>query len=80
MGKPVLTFDPYDFGDPWKKKTDLWGEFNLPKKNLVKPLNVKFTLMRSKEIYPEMYGKMSRQERRAITSPGFARAFFEANP
>jgi hypothetical protein len=80
LGKPVMTFDPYDFGDPWKKKTDLWGKFNPPKMNPVQPLNVKFSLMHSKEIYPEMYGKMSRQDRRAITPPGFARAFFEANP
>lgn len=33
LGKPVFTFDPCDFGEPWTKKTDLWGYFNIPTKN-----------------------------------------------
>ena len=32
LGKPALTFDPYEYGDPYKKKTDLWGCFSLPEK------------------------------------------------
>ena len=39
----------------------------------------KFSMLLSKEIYPEFYGMYTRQERRAITPPGFAQAFFEAN-
>lgn len=79
MGVPCLTFDPYDFGDPYKKKTDLWGKFTIPEKNPVKPLNIKFSLMHSSEIVPEQYGKLTRQERRSITPSGFAHAFKEAN-
>lgn len=37
MGKPILTFHPYEYGDPYTKKTCLWGNFNEPKKNHVKP-------------------------------------------
>jgi hypothetical protein len=31
MGKPQLTFHPYQYGDGWTKKTDIWGKFNIPK-------------------------------------------------
>jgi len=79
LGNPDLTFDPYDYGDPYKKKTDLWGVFAKPKKNPVKPENIKFSLMKSSEIVPELYGKLTRQERRSITPSGFAKSFFEAN-
>lgn len=33
LGHPVMTFQPYDFGDPYQKKTCLWGYFNKPIKN-----------------------------------------------
>lgn len=35
LGEPTLIFNPCDFGDPWTKKTLLWGRFNLPIKNPV---------------------------------------------
>jgi len=81
LKEPSMTFDPWEYGDPWQKKTALWGEFNPPKKTVTdKPGGiVKFSMLKSREIYPEYYGKLSRQTRRAITPPGFARAFFEAN-
>ena len=92
LGKPVFEFNPYDFGDQYKKHTYLWGWFNEPKKNPIEltekqkklhktnsqPLP-KFDYMKSKDIHPEMFGKLTRQERRAITPAGFAKAFFEAN-
>lgn len=40
---------------------------------------IKFSMLRSKDIYPEFCGIYTRQERRAITPPGFAKAFYEAN-
>jgi site-specific DNA-cytosine methylase len=30
MGKPALTFQPWQFGDGWTKATDLWGRFAPP--------------------------------------------------
>lgn len=80
MGKPTMTFDPYEYGDGYQKKTCLWGEFTEPKKCGGKKPKMKFSMLKSKDIYPEFYGKLSRQERRAITPAGFAAAFFEANP
>ncbi len=80
LGKPTYQFNPYDFGDNYKKNTHLWGYFNEPKKNPIKCTMPKFDKMASKDIHPEMFGKLTRQERRAITPQGFAEAFFKANP
>jgi len=35
--------------------------------------------LQSKDIAPEFFGKYTRQERRAITPYGFAKAFYNAN-
>ena len=37
LGKPVMMFHPYEYGDPYTKKTCLWGNFAEPKKKPVKP-------------------------------------------
>lgn len=82
LGSPDLTFEPWWFGDKHQKKTSLWGKFQEPLRQVTdaeKPEMVKFSMLKSKEIYPEYYGKLERQARRAITPQGFARAFFEAN-
>ena len=91
LGKPAFEFDPYEFGDGYKKRTYLWGWFNEPIKKIGKikveapyhSLNPekmkKFDKLASRAINPEMFGKLTRQERRAITPKGFAEAFFEVN-
>jgi len=79
LGKPVFQFNPYDFGDNYKKNTHLWGWFNEPKKNPIKCNKPKFDKMTTREIHGQYYGKLTRQERRAITPRGFAEAFFLAN-
>jgi len=80
LGKPVFTFNPYDFGDPYTKKTDLWGYFNIPKKNSIEPI---FYISAGKR-FPPLWGKTggktkNRKMLRSITPLGFAKAFFEAN-
>lgn len=73
LGKPVFYFDPCDFGDPYTKKTCLWGKFNMPQTNPVKPIEgSKLHLM---------YGGRSERTKtfRSITPAGFAKAFYEAN-
>lgn len=68
-GKPAMRFDPYEYGDPYTKKTLLWGKFNQPKKSPVSPIEgSKMHRMSS-----------SWKKQRGITPPGFAKAFFEAN-
>jgi len=37
LGKPSLIFHPYYYGDPYTKKTLIWGMFEEPKRNDVKP-------------------------------------------
>lgn len=72
LGPPTYTFNPCDHGDPYTKKTLLWGEFNLPKKTPVPPTEGSKMLRLSPS--PD------RWKLRSATPPGFARAFFEANP
>lgn len=95
LGKPAFTFDPWEFGDGYQKRTALWGHFIDPKKSPVPmtdeakakaktnshlhTLGVKFDYLKSKDIHPEAFGKFDRQTRRSITPAGFAKAFYEAN-
>lgn len=30
LGMPTMTFQPWQYGDPWTKATDIWGEFVIP--------------------------------------------------
>jgi len=30
LGVPAATYHPWMYGDPWTKRTALWGEFNMP--------------------------------------------------
>ncbi len=71
MGLSVAYFDPCDYGDPWRKKTCLWGQFNMPATNPVKPV--------SPLPIHWMSASPERSTLRSITPPGFAKAVFEAN-
>jgi len=51
LGAPKFSFQPYEFGDGWTKKTNIWGEFNKPVK--------KFTWDTCPKI-PELYVRPSR--------------------
>ncbi len=82
LGKPTLTFHPYYYGDRWAKRTDLWGYFNNPKKNPVDLNQEELDLMRQNNRKLQTVSntnKGSLSERRSITPPGFAQAFFKAN-
>jgi len=78
LGKPSFTFDPCDFGDPYTKKTDLWGYFKTPKK---KPIELTSEQKRLCAINNRRLPESSagQSARRAVTPAGFANAFFEAN-
>lgn len=66
-------FQPSDFGDPYTKKTGLWGVFNKPHKQPVLPLFGSETRNKLSSYHEKKYGL------RSATPKGFARAFFEAN-
>ena len=71
-GDPRLIFDPCDYGDPYTKKTLLWGDFFIPAQSPVDPVEGS-----KMHLLPPSPGRAAA---RSKTPPGFARAFFEANP
>jgi len=75
IGPPKMTFHPYFYGDAYKKITLLWGDFKKPIiKKPVEPII-------PSPLHQNLGGKSDRtKELRSITPPGFAKAFFEANP
>lgn len=97
LGKPDFVFQPWEFGDPWTKRTYIWGKFNPPQKKYTKwedvpklPLYTRpgrgkpnFAYLHKSAIkdIPQLMGYEPKTdaEFRAITPPGFAKAFYEAN-
>jgi len=71
LGKPKMYFHPYEYGDPYTKKTCLWGNFNKPQKNPVEPTE-------GSKMHKLPPGE-DRSKKRSITPSGFAEAFYEAN-
>lgn len=80
LGAPRDTWEPCDFGDPWTKRTALWGDFALPVRGpFVAPLGggplcTKCDPARRKTTW------CNSAAHRAETPQGFARAFLRANP
>lgn len=88
LGKPAMTFNPYDFGDAYRKPTDLWGNFNTDLKKTpvtLDPKQDKQSRLNLQHLQPipadyERDPNMSpRAIARSITHKGFAQAFYEAN-
>lgn len=99
LGEPTLTFQPWEYGDPWTKRTDIWGSFHMPRKLYTKWDNVPGKLPlytrpnRNKPNFAYLHKSALKDipqlafanpktdaDFRAITPPGFAKAFFLANP
>tara|TARA_R100001594_G_C3894495_1_gene229261 strand:- start:2 stop:580 length:579 start_codon:yes stop_codon:yes gene_type:complete len=79
IGKPKYIFNPCDYGDAYTKKTCLWGNFNIPKKN---PVDPKFIVMPNGKRMSALHyfgSPKTRATKRGITPMGFAKAFYEAN-
>lgn len=67
LGTPRDVWEPYEFGDAWTKRTAIWGNFVIPDRGpFVEPLGSAM--------------ERSTAALRAVTPPGFAEAFFRANP
>ena len=80
LGDPAMRFNPCDYGDPYTKKTCLWGNFTPP---------VPILLGEDRRVKPTEGSKMHTQyggksqatkNARSKTPAGFAKAFFEVNP
>jgi hypothetical protein len=88
LGPPRLVFDPCDYGDPWTKKTLIWGDFCVPLPDSL------FVSTRSVEpdrgsrihllagVRPLDSPAVATRKRlaRSATPLGFAKSFFECNP
>lgn len=73
--RPDYTFQPWQYGDRYTKKTCLWtgGGFAMPTPWIAhKPADVKATI----HLMPP---SPERADKRSVTPAGFARAVFEAN-
>lgn len=98
LGPPALTFQPWHFGDPWTKCTDIWGSFKFPQKKYTRwedvpnklPLytrpgrskpNFAYLHKSAQKDIPQLSFASPENDAafRAITPPGFAYAFYEAN-
>jgi len=90
LGRPCFTFEQWQFGEKIVKKTDLWGYFNSPvpiiKKRppdiMIRNPNGKtnsrfYSIPKCPSEYIHL--KLNRSALRAITPPGFAKAFFIVN-
>ena len=93
IGKWRYTFQPYEYGDPWTKRTCIWGEHNIPIKCPVEPVGTWIgsnaggkalgIVDHLRFLPPDWIHKLppsaDRSTLRSITPPGFAKAFFESN-
>ena len=87
IGKPYLSFSPNEYGATYTKKTDLWGYFNLPKRNnhILTADEIKRNKINARKlptlpcdyILPEDFTAIA--AKRSMTSSHFANAFFKAN-
>ena len=71
-GDPTLIFNPNEYGDPWTKRTLVWGKFKIPPRNVVEASE-------GSKMWKIGPGP-ERARLRSATPPGWATAFFEANP
>lgn len=78
LGEPRMMFNPCDFGDPYTKRTCLWGTF-IPPVGLFTTTEAVAPTEGSK--MHALYGGKSERtkELRSVTPLGFAKAFFESN-
>lgn len=97
LGPPTMSFQPWQYGDPWTKATDIWGEFKIPAQMYERwedvpklPLytrpgrgkpNFAYLHKSAWVAIPQLsfHKPETDAEFRAMTPPGFAKSFFEAN-
>jgi hypothetical protein len=77
IGPPAWSFDPCMFGDPYTKRTHLWGHFTPPV-----PMFAPQARLACAAVDGSRMHRMSSswKSQRSETPAGFARAFFESNP
>jgi hypothetical protein len=84
LGDPPFTFNPYDFGDPWTKRTDLWGNYSRPGYRYTAPLySIEHAAKNQIPALLKLRGVplagLVASDFRAVTPPGFAMEFYKSN-
>ena len=79
LGRPVMYFQPNDYGDPYTKKTGLWGDFTPPIGLFIETSDWAVEATEGSKMH-KLPPSPERQALRSETHAGFARAFFKANP
>lgn len=87
LGRPPFTFHPYDFGDRYSKRTDLWGDYEIPRKKpvVLTAKEIADCSINNRPLPPLPTGYVLPTDfnqvaaRRSMTAQGFAKAFFRAN-
>lgn len=81
LGTPRDVWEPFEFGDPWTKRTAIWGDFEPPERGpFVKAAGPGPACIVCGDSRRRKEPRCSNPAHRAITPPGFARAFRKANP
>jgi hypothetical protein len=88
LGPPAMVFDPCHYGDPWTKKTLIWGNFCVPVPDSLFVTTSSVDPAQGSRVHrlpgvrpgdsPEAAAR--KRSARSATPPGFARAFFDCNP
>jgi site-specific DNA-cytosine methylase len=94
LGRPRFSYRQWEFGDWGIKPTDIWGFFNEPRKTVSeRPGGLQYRYKTTGKVNTMAWAsraqlrrrtgctdtRLSRADLRAITPPGFSRAFFRAN-
>lgn len=81
LGKPTFQYCPSEYGEPYTKRTALWGWFNAPKKPFYWGEKLKGKSL-AKDVISKVGFKGTSSDLtnlRSMCSQKFAKAFFEAN-
>lgn len=82
LGNPPNHYRGWEYGDDHVKFTDLWGYYRMPTKKFKEPIKFDQKRYANPVIPPELKHLKIQEARaawRAMTPPGFAKAFMEAN-
>lgn len=80
LGKPAFVYQPYEFGDNYSKKTNIWGIFNEPKRPFFNNQIASGRTMEHLHTPMSVRDDKERMALRSIASEHFTKAFFIANP
>lgn len=84
LGKPAFVYQPYEFGDDYSKKTNIWGQFTEPHRPFFnRQISKNSSIVHKFNFLKEGIGKTRDFKKltdlRSIASEGFTKAFFLAN-